>query len=99
MTIPEFMLKSGIPVHLSGYGEVEMMLQESIKNPENNFGTLLKTIPHDVADNGRTVRYAIKMGFPNMDKNLKKQLFGDVEKVSAHRYIKTVALAIRNNLI
>ena len=97
MTVPEFMLKSSIPVHLTGYEEVEMMLKESIKNPEKNFEDLLTILPRDTC--GRTVRYAIKQGYPHMDKDLRKQLFGDVEKVSAHRYIKTVALAIRNNLI
>lgn len=97
MTVQEYMLKSGVPVHLTGYNEVEMMLLESIKNPEKNFENLLKILPRDTC--GRTVRYAIKMGFPNMDKKLKKQLFGNEKKVSAHRYIKTVSIAIKNNLI
>lgn len=97
MTVRDFLIKSGIPVHLTGYSEVEMMLLESIKKPEKNFENLLKILPRDTC--GRTVRYAIKMGFPNMDKKLKKQLFGNEKKVSAHRYIKTVAHAIRNNLI
>lgn len=103
MNVQEYMTKSGIPYHLKGHLFVKELIEAAIKKPDVSLGMLEAEViaKHKMTHSGleRRIRYAINIGYPNMDADIKKKIFFDAEKVSAGAYIKSVAYAISNKLI
>lgn len=104
MKVKEIMKKSGIPMHLKGYEVLTMCIESHVKNPEKTMSELYAEV-YDASkckfwSVERNIRTALRIGYPNMDSELKKTLFqNSASEPSAGEFIKAVSCAIRNDLI
>lgn len=103
MTVQDFMLVSGVPMHLTGYELLKEAIEISIEEPVKPIMAVYEDIARKHNANActaeRNIRTAIQKGYPNLDADTKKKLFYNAERVATGNYIKTISYAIRNNLI
>ena len=104
MTVNEFMQKSGIPLHLKGYENVKKSIEILIEHPEFNMKQVWSEASEALHCNynnvERNIRFIINESYKNMDSNIKKTCFNGKKKTpTTAEYLKSVACAIRNNLI
>lgn len=103
MTVKEFMNVSGIPLHLYGYDLIKEALEMLIEKPNMSICAIDDTLARKRNASSDAVksniRTAIDRGYPKLDTNIKSVLFGNAENVSTAAYLKSVATAIRNNII
>ena len=103
MTVKQFMVKSGIPLHLKGYDYLKTAIEIHIENPEETVYNIIEKVGemynYSDASIERCIRTAIKNGFENMDKDIKSIVFKTDAVPSIAQYIKSVSYAIRYNLI
>ena len=103
MTVNEFMVKSGISVHLKGFEAVEYAINICMENSEIDTMKIYEIVSNKfgISEKGaeRRIRFAIKQGFNLMDEKLKLTLFGNKVYIRNRDYLKTVAYAIKNHVI
>lgn len=103
MTVQDFMLVSGAPMHLTGYEMLKEAIEIEIEGPVKPimavYEVVAKTHNTTAYSVERNIRTAIQKGYSNLDADIKKKLFRNAEKVATGNYIKTISYAIRNNLI
>ena len=103
MTVGEYMAKSGIPVYLKGHEATRRAIELCMENPDIRFCSVYEIVGEECGITPfaaeRRIRFSVQEGFRSMDKELRKIIFLDKEKVKNVEYIKAVAYAIRSNLI
>ena len=103
MTVQEFMSISGVPLHMRGYDLIKESLEMLVENPNMSIckidDTLARNRNSSNAAIKSNIRTAIVRGYPKLDANIKNVLFGNAEKISTAEYLKSIATAIRNNII
>ena len=103
MTVQDFMFQSGVPMNLLGYEYIKEALEIYLKKPEIGIMVMYEEIAkkHDVKAYcvERNIRNAIKRGYPMLNEDIKKKIFGSKERVKVSEYIKGISYALRNNLI
>lgn len=103
MTVQEFMVKSGVPMHLKGHEFLKDALMKHIEHPEKKISAIITEVASDYKSSylaaERDIRTAIDKGYPDMDKALKSRLFNNRDKVTTGELIRTVSYAIRNRII
>lgn len=103
MTVQDFMFQSGIPMNLLGYEYIKEALEIYLKKPEIGIMVMYEEIAkkHDVKSYcvERNIRNAIERGYPMLNEDIKKKIFGSKERVKVSEYIKGISYALRNNLI
>lgn len=104
MTVNEFMQKSGIPLHLKGYESVKKSLEVLVEHPEFSMKQTWCMTAEELNCNynnvERNIRFIINESYRNMDSGIKRVCFHGKKKVpTTAEYLKSIACAIRNNLI
>ena len=103
MTVIEFMSKSGCDMSSKTYEYLKTALEIAVENPSMSIGMVFT---NTAKERGKTynaiskgVEKLVANGFPNMDEELKKYLFGEKASITTGKYIVAVSCAIRNGLI
>ena len=103
MEVKEFMSKSGIPLDLKGWPLVKRGIELGTEMPEISVEKIYEIIAEEnnisKAAAERRMRWAITQGYPNMDSELKNKIFANKKEISSGRYIKSVSIAILNDII
>lgn len=102
MTVKEFMVKSGTPLHLKGYEFLKTAIELHVEDPERKVYHIMEEVAkkneYSLINIEKNLKTAIVNGFDNMDKDIKSIVFKNVRPTTA-KYIRSVSYAIRNNLI
>ena len=103
MSVQEFMMKSGVPIHLKGYAYIQEAIEYCIKEPDSKIGVvemeLAKAHNTTTACIERDIRTALNKGYPYMDEDIKQKLFRGKSKATTALFVKTISNAIRYKMI
>lgn len=103
LTVDEFLMQAGTPVHMKGYQTLKRAIEITMNDFDAGMCDTLEVIGKEhgctFISCERATRYAITKCYKTMDPAMKNKLFHGKERVTMKEFVKTAAYAIKNNLV